>query len=211
MHSALGFFPALSTIEPSLQSSSQRRVRQHSGETYNRREGEKPALVGHQRPHPGDCYRPRQRSERSEECNTPAGTGWHLLSTKQVTRRGPTPRTDRSGPGVGGSHGQRRGDDPESLAASEEGSNGGYPPVGQDLPMVATGALGSQPGSRIRTYPGNDTASYKESEECRAPGEAGPGEDGRPDRGRGQGAGTGQGVESKGEQGDGPTDQKAAG
>lgn len=170
MHSALGFFTALSAIEPSLQSCSQPRVGQHSGQTDDRREGEKPALVRHQRPHPGDRYRPGQRSQRSEECNTPTGTGWHLLSAKQVTRRGRTPRTDRSRPGIGGSNGQTRGDDPESRTAAEECSERRYPAVGQDLPVVTARAFRPEPAGGIRADPGYDTTSYKEGEQGRAAG-----------------------------------------
>jgi len=77
----------------------------------------------------------------------------------------PTPRTDRSRPGVGRGHSQTRGNDPEAWPSSEEGAGRGHPAVGQHLPMVAPGALGPQPTGGIRAYPGYDTTSYEESEE----------------------------------------------
>ena len=209
MHSTLGVFPALSAIEPSLQPCSQRRVRQHSGDTYHRGDRKKPTLVGYQCSHPGDHNRSRQRSQRSEQCNTPAGPGRDHLSTKQVTRRTRTPRTDRSRPGISGSHRQARSNDPEAWSRSEERPGRRHPAIGQHLPMVAAGALCPQPAGGIRAYPGYDTASYKEREERSPPGEPGSNEDGAPDGGRGQGAEPGQGVEAKGDQSNGPTDQKA--
>ena len=209
MHSTLGVFPALSAIEPSLQRCSQRRVRQHAGETHHRCEGKKPTLVGYPCCHPGDQHRSGHRSQRSEECNTPAGPWRHHLSTKQVTRWPRTPRTDRSRPGVSGGHRQTRSDDPEAWTPSEQGSSGRHPAVGQHLPLVAAGALCPQPAGGIRACPGYDTASYKESEERSPPGEPGSDEDGAPNRGRGKNAESGQGAEAEGEQGNGRTDQKA--
>jgi hypothetical protein len=209
MHSTLGGFPALSAIEPSLQPCSQRRVRQHAGDTYRGGEGKKPPLVGCQCSHPGDHDRSRQRSQRSEECNTPAGPCRDHLSTEQVTRRTRTPRTDRSRPGISGGHRQARSNDPEAWSCSEERPGCRHPAVGQHLPLVAAGALCPHPTGGIRAYPRYDTASYKESEERSPTREPGSYEDGTADRGRGQGAEPGQGVEAEGEQSNGPTDQKA--
>jgi hypothetical protein len=188
MHSTLGVFPALSAIEPSLQPCSQRGVRQHAGETHHRGKGKKPTLVGYQCCHPGDHHRSGQRSQRSEECNTPTGPWRHHLPTKQVTRWPRTPRTDRSRPGVSGGHSQTRGNDPEARPRSKERPGRRYPAVGQHLPLVAAGALCPQLAGVIRANPGYDTASYKESEERSPAGEPGSDEDGAPDRGRGQGA-----------------------
>jgi hypothetical protein len=115
--------------------------------------------------HPGDHHRSGQCSQRSEECNTPAGPWRHHLSTKQVTRWPRTPRTDRSRPGVSGGHRQTRGNDPEAWTRSEQRPRGRHPAVGQHLPLVAAGALSPQPAGGIRAHPGYDTASYKEGEE----------------------------------------------
>ena len=209
MHSTLGVFPALSAIEPSLQPCSQRRVRQHADEADHCGEGKQPTLVGYQSSHPGDHHRSGQRSHRSEECNTPTGPWRHHLSTKQVTRCPPTPRTDRSRPGVSGGDGQTRGHDPEAWPASEKRPGRRRPAVGQHLPLVAGGALCPQTAGGIRAYAGYDTPSYKESEEHRPAGEAGSDQDGAADRGRGQGAQSCQGAEAKGEQGHASADQKA--
>jgi hypothetical protein len=150
--------------------------------------------VGQQCAHPADRHCSTKRSRRAEECNTPAGPRRHHLSTKQVTRRARAPRTDGSSPGVGRGHRQTRGNDPEAWPPSEERPGRRHPAVGQHLPLVAAGALCPQTAGEIRAYPGYDTASYEEGEERSPTGEPRSDEDGASDRGRGQGAESGQGA-----------------
>ena len=117
MHSALGFLPTFSAVEPSLPSRPQRRIHQHA-ERHRPvpRKEEAPCRRRRWWPPPATISAPASAPTVPRSVIPPLVPGGTVSAGKEVTRRPRAPRTDGSSPGIRGGHSQACGHDPSTRA-----------------------------------------------------------------------------------------------